>query len=131
MNKKHFLIVLVMVAVASASLFGGFQAYRYNRSLMNKSVFSNNIEAKADNLEEGGGGSGVADWWNRKDWKRNLEDCSFVFSFGIRMTVTINGVPAEVERGAEIDVPHGKRWVCERKEDGKGELAHCIGTFCL
>jgi len=65
MNKKHFLILLVMVAFASASLFGGFQAYRYNRSMMNKSVFSNNIEVQAGPLED------IGNWFLEMDDRRN------------------------------------------------------------
>ncbi len=131
MNKKHFLIVLVMVAVASASLFGGYQAYRYNRSMMNKSVFSNNIEAKADNLEEGDDfWDKIVDWWNRKDWNRELKNCSGKFLWGTTITTEIDGVPVTIERGISYNVGNGTKWVCYRMEDGKGQLAHCTETIC-
>jgi len=95
---------------------------------MNKSVFSNNIEAKADNLEEGDGlWDYFIDWWNRKDWNRNRIACtgtnrdSFTISYG-DWEITYEH-ETEIEEG-------GYKWMCERTANGQGMLAHCRETRC-
>jgi len=127
MNKKHFLIVLVMVAVASASLFGGFQAYRYNRSMMNKSVFSNNIEAQADFLEL---------FKNKEEpnnvprWYLERVPCLGNSSSSGSGNVSYQGIGAGGSGSSNV-VFVGESLICEDRGPHRGELCNCFFMDCF
>jgi len=126
MNKKQILTVLILAVVASASLFGGVQAYRYNRSVMNDSVFSSNIEAQADFWEN------VADFFGlieHRSWVIVTTKCDTTWDnsgsagggyWGYHLGGSLSGSGSY----------RGEQLICQYVGKDQGEYVSCNNVDC-